>query len=124
MLDDNTREMIEYRARVVDKMIAEEESHKEGLRFGANLYYPEKRSLNITVDVDALKVLSRHFKSQVQNQPPQSLEEDQIVRLIKGAQENYQKADYVDAAVELQIVVNRINRIIEERFRRCQDERQ
>ena len=122
MLDNDTREMIEYRARVVDKMIAEEENHKEDLRFGANLYYPEKRSLNITVDVDALKALSAYFKSQVQNQPKQPQEVDQNIRLIKGALENYQKADFVNAAVELQIVVNRINEIIEQRFRGCQGE--
>ncbi len=114
------KDMLEYKLKQVNRMIAEEKGYAEDQRYGVHLSHPMRKSLNFTLDIPALEALAEHYKKRLKYTGTGSKQDDENIRLIRGALENYQTNKLVDAAVELQIVVNRINGIIDQRFKESQ----
>ena len=114
------RDMICHKIDRINGMIIVERLKESQNRYGVRLHHPERKSLDIMLDIEALEALVAHYKSRLKDKAA-AKKEDRNTRLIEGALENYQKGKLVDAGVELQIVVNRINAIIEERFIKSQN---
>jgi hypothetical protein len=120
-MDKKAREMFEYKIKVIERMIAEEEGKPMDGRYGVRLHHPERKSLDIMLGVDALLVLSEHYRELLHDKRvPTS--EDGVEKRIKRGLENYRENKLADAAANLQVAGNKILEIIDERFKESQHE--